>query len=103
MHERISFRNCDTVNFLGHTTKEYWNKLLFKHPELQQKLSDVIKTLENPTEIRKSKRDAFVFLFYSSTEKYWLCVVIKKTGLDGFLVTAYITDKVKEGDTVWPK
>ena len=42
-------------------------------------------------------------LFYSEDGKYWLCVVTKQTGLEGFIITAYITDKVKEGEIVWQK
>ena len=42
-----------------------------------------------------------IFLFYYDDIKYWLCVVVKRNELEGFLVTAYITDRIKEGETVW--
>ncbi len=91
------------LNVSIHTTKEYWDKLLIKHPELRNKLPDVKKTLKEPTEIRRSKHDELIFLYYSESGKYWLCVVTRQSGLDGFIVTAYITDKIKEGEIVWPK
>ena len=97
------FNVITPLNFTVHTTSEYWQKLLIKHPELEGKLSDVQKTLLEPTEIRKSKRDELIFLFYSEDVKHWLCVVTKKIKLEGFLVTAYITDKIKEGEIVWQK
>jgi hypothetical protein len=91
------------LNVTIHTSRNYWDKLVIKHPELENRLSDVKQTLERPTEIRKSKRDEFIFLHYSERLQYWLCVVTKQSGLDGFIVTAYITDRIKEGEIVWPK
>lgn len=31
-----------------------------------------------------------------------LCVVIKYTQADAFVLTAYLTDRPKKGDAVWP-
>jgi len=33
----------------------------------------------------------------------WLCVVVKYAADDVFVVTAYLTDQLKTGDTIWPK
>lgn len=94
----------DTVlGFSVRTTKLYWDKICLKHPELIDKLDDIKKTLREPTEIRKSKTDEMVFLFYIESGKYWLSVVAKKENEIGFLVTAYLTDKIKEGEKIWPK
>jgi len=30
-------------------------------------------------------------------------MVVKHTGMEGFLITAYPTDKVKEGDVIWAR
>jgi hypothetical protein len=97
------FEVITPLNITIHTTSEYWNKLLIKHPELEGKLDDIKRTLEQPSEIRKSKRDELIFLFYSESERHWLWAVAKKSGVDGFLVTAYLTDKIKEGETIWRK
>jgi hypothetical protein len=91
------------LDFKIHTTKQYWDKLLVKHPELEGKLELVQKALVQPDEIRKSRSDEFIFLFCTGMEKYTLCAVARKTGVDGFLITAYITDKIKEGELVWRK
>ncbi len=91
------------LKFKVHTTGVYWQKLLVKHPELEGKLNDVKKTLQSPLEVRKSKRDELIFLFYAEDIKYWLCVVTKKIENEGFLVTAYLTDKIKEGEILWQK
>ena len=64
----------------------------------------VQEVLQNPDEIRVSKRDPSVYLFYKS-EKIgrWVCTVTKRLNGEGFLITAYPTDAIKEGRKIWPK
>jgi hypothetical protein len=65
---------------------------------------DVKETLENPGEIRQSRSDPAVYLFYSPERKgRWVCAVAKQLNGDGFLITTYPTDAIKEGVRVWPK
>ena len=65
---------------------------------------DVRDTLENPDEIRRSKSDENVYLFYKAEyEKRWICAVSKQTDDIGFLITTYPTDAIKEGAQVWHK
>ena len=54
--------------------------------------------LENPNEIRVSRKDAKVYLFYRKLNGKYCCVVTKHLNGDGFIVTAYITDRIKIGD-----
>jgi hypothetical protein len=43
-------------------------------------------------------------LFYKAErEKRWICAVSRQTGEEGFLITAYPTDAIKEGVSVWHK
>ncbi len=70
---------------------------------LEKILPQIGIKLANSQTIRKSKTDELIFLFYMETGKYWLSVVAKKENDIGFLVTAYFTDKIKEGERVWPK
>ena len=35
-------------------------------------------------------------------DKY-LCVVVMVQSADAFVLTAYLTDKVKQGEQLWPK
>jgi len=45
-----------------------------------------------------------VLLFYKAeAPKRWTCAVVKRTQNEGFLVTAYPTDAIKEGVRIWPK
>ena len=71
---------------------------------MRGKESRVERALEDPDEIRQRQKDPMVFLFYKATgSRRWICVVAKRLGLDGFLITTYPTDSIKEGDRVWPK
>jgi hypothetical protein len=64
----------------------------------------VQKVLESPEEIRRSKSDPEVYLFYRSRRnRRWVCAVSKQEGALGFLITAYPTDAIKEGEHIWPK
>jgi hypothetical protein len=42
--------------------------------------------------------------FYSQTlvGDKWLCVVVKYLPDDAFVITAYLTDKLKPGERIWP-
>ena len=64
--------------------------------------------LSTPTEVRISRSDKTVELFYQFYAKTrvgekWLCVVVKYQIDDAFVVTAYLTDQLKPGETIWPK
>jgi hypothetical protein len=65
----------------------------------------VKSALAEPEEIRLSRSDQSVYLFY--TPEYrgrWVCAVVKRENdTEGFLITAYPTDAVKEGVKLWPK
>jgi len=64
----------------------------------------VRKALEQPDEIRRSKGDGNVYLFYRSRRiRRWVCAVTKREDGSGFLITAYPTDAIKEGERIWPK
>jgi hypothetical protein len=85
------------------TTKEYWNYIITKkHTVMHGKEEIVIETLRDPDEIRRSVIDYSVFLYYKRLDRLY-CAVAKHINSNGFLITAYPTEKVKEGDTVWTK
>jgi len=87
------------------TTASYWALITtVKHPNLVGKEAAVIRTLREPNQIRRSRSDSSVYLFYRRLSHRWLCVVVKRVDARrGFIVTAYVTEKVKEGQIVWKK
>jgi hypothetical protein len=92
----ILFEVMTPLGFRVRVTHPYWKLIVdLKHPVMAGREED-------PDEIRKSKSDENVYLFYrSEREKRWLCAVSKQTGSEGFLITTYPTDAIKEGVQVW--
>ncbi|MDZ4854068.1 MAG: hypothetical protein SGJ26_04280 [Nitrospirota bacterium] len=72
-----------------------------KHDTLAGLEDAVTDTLQRPRYIRMSKEDDRVFLYYAPRGKYVLCVVCRHLNGDGFIITAYLTDRIKKGVTVY--
>jgi len=80
---------------------------VLSHPELTEHEDWVTNTLLHPEEVRYSISDRMVKLFYrfypnTKVGNKWLCVVAKYLDDDAFVITAYLTDKFKRGDSIWP-
>jgi hypothetical protein len=100
----ILFEVETPLGFHVRTTISHWNLIeTVKHPALRGREIDVQATLRGPDEIRLSKRDPQVYLFYRTDgEKRWVCAVAKRLNGEGFLITAYRTENIKEGRRLWP-
>ena len=106
MRENLFFEVTTPLGFLVRVTKAYWEIIVtIKHPVMNEREADVQKTLQEPDEVRRSRGDQNVYLFYKREKaKRWVCAVAKKNINDkGYLITTYPTDKIKEGDLVWSK
>ena len=103
--KEVLFEVMTPLGFQVRVTKAYWELIVtIKHPVMAGREEDVKKALAQPDEIRQSKSDEMVFLFYKEErEKRWICAVSKQTGTEGFLITTYPTDAIKEGVQVWHK
>jgi hypothetical protein len=101
----ILFEAQTPLGFTVRVTKGYWTIITtLKHPVMTGCEAEVRAALESPEEIRRSKSDADVYLFYRSRRnRRWVCAVSKQEGDVGFLITAYPTDAIKEGERIWPK
>lgn len=100
----MSFEVVTPLGIKIRTTDSYWHKIVsFKHPSMNGKEEDVKSALAEPEQIRVSKADPLVNLYYKACGRYYVCVVTKKLNGDGFIVTAYLTENIKEGEQIWPK
>lgn len=99
----ILFEVDTPIGFRVRTTRHYWNFLITeKHETLSDRESEVARALAEPSEVRRSQRDSNAFLFYGFERPgRWLCIVAKRLNGDGFIITAYPADAIKEGETVW--
>lgn len=78
------------------------------HQEMTKMEAEIERVLQTPAEVRISRSDDTVQLFYEFYAQTlvggkWLCVVVKCLPDDVFVVTAYLTDRLKPGETIWPK
>ena len=101
--KRIHFAVKTPLNIEVKTTVTYWEYVItIKHKVMKGKEDIVKTTLQASDEIRQSRTDKEVFLYYKQFDKLY-CVVVRHTEMEGFLITAYPTDKVKEGDVIWTR
>ncbi len=90
------------LSFTVRTTEAYWQKIITKHPDIANIEDLVLQTLQSPDEVRQSSRDEGILLFYRyRKQQRWVVVVARRLNGDGFLVTAYQTDAIKEGTRLW--
>lgn len=101
----LLFEALTPLGFRVRVSLATWELILtVKHPVMTGREEAVRETLEHPAEVRLSRSDPAVYLFYSSAHPgRWVCAVTKRLGEEGFLITAYPTDAIKEGIRVWPK
>lgn len=87
------------------TTKEYWQLIVtIKHPSIAKYESRVKEALKDPDEIRRSTKDLRVHLYYKSIGKVGVCVVTDNVDKkNGYVITAYLTDRIKEGEQIYVK
>ena len=78
-----------------------------EHPEMLGLESSIDETLSRPEKVIQSSSDTQAHLYYryyvgTRIGDKWLCVVVKLTEQDAFVVTAYLTNNPKQGEVIWP-
>ena len=103
MESELLFEVDTPLGFSVRISQSYWELIVtVKHPTMAGMEAEVQKTLREPDEVRRSRSDANVYLFYR--EQYtqrWFCAVARRLNGDGFLITTYPTDSIKVGETIW--
>ncbi len=100
----LLFDAVTPLGFRVRVTRGRWNLITTaKHPVRAGREDIVRATLERPEQIRQSRADSDVLLFYrAERSSRWVCAVAKRGADQGFLITAYPTDAIKEGIQIWP-
>ena len=101
----LLFEARTTLEFSVRVTVARWNLIVTaKHPVMAGHEGLARAALETPDEVRQSRLDPGVLLFYNAeATKRWTCAVAKRTAEAPFLITAYPTDAIKGGVRIWPK
>ena len=90
-HEQsILFEVATPLGFRVRVTRSYWELITtIKHPVMAGQESMVKNVLQTPAQIRLSRSDASVYLFYRQERADRLiCAVAKRFNGEGFLITA---------------
>ncbi len=94
----------------GHRVRLTQERLthILEHSEMRSMQGQIGRVLQHPELVRRSRTDAAANLFYrfyaqTTVGGKWLCVVVKYDRNDAFIVTAYLTDKPKLGEDLWPR
>jgi hypothetical protein len=100
----VLFEVAAPLGFPVRVTRARWELITtIKHPVMVGRESNVRLALERPDENRQSRGDSQVLLFYKAEDtRRWVCAVARQARDQGFLVTAYPTDAIKEGVRIWP-
>jgi hypothetical protein len=100
MPDDLLFHVFTPLNFYVRVTPSYWTYIVtIKHPAMAGREKDVQATLQTPDEIHVSRSDPKVYLFYKVERvRRWVCAVTRQLDAnEGFLITTYPTDAIKEG------
>ncbi len=87
-------------------SKERYAHIL-EHPEMARMPQAIGEALLYPELVVESVGDPSVRLYYRLYERTmvgrkYVCVVVKLGRHDAFVLTAYLTDRVKRGVLLWP-
>jgi hypothetical protein len=80
---------------------------ILEHAEMADLEPALEQTVRDPQLVIQSRSDPSAELSYrffvgTRVGDKWLCVVVKYSASDAFVVTAYLTDQVKKGIQIWP-
>jgi hypothetical protein len=103
--QTILFEASTPLGFRVRVTRSYWELITtIKHPVMAGQELMVQDTLKAPAQVRLSRGDGSVYLFHRQERVgRWICAVVKRLNDEGFLVTTYPTEAIKEGERIWPK
>ena len=81
---------------------------ILQHPEMVGLEDAIAETLATPELVIRAAADEEVRLYYrvyhdTRVGDKFLCVVVKARNEDAFVLTAYLTDKPKRGEVLWPE
>ena len=87
--DEILFVVTTPLGFTVRVTQRYWTLITtVRHPVMAGHEADVQATLSEPEEIRRSRSDENVLLFYPTQRTgRWVCAVARRQDDTGFLIT----------------
>jgi hypothetical protein len=86
-------------------TDERYSHIL-EHAEMSSMQKQIEETLNAPDVVVSDNDNVGLnYRHYYNTKvgNKWLCVVVKYNADDAFVLTAYLTNRIKKGEVVWKR
>lgn len=100
MERKLKFEVTSSLGKRIKVSSSYWRKIVrTKHPVMEGQEELVKQTLMSPAQVRRSRKDSSVYLYYRQRNACHCCVVVKHLNGDGFVITTYMTDRIKVGES----
>ena len=90
------FEKKDKTGRVIYLTQERWSHIL-KHPEMQDSLAQIERTLIFPQRITFHKYDESIrnYYYFLKEKKRFLKLLVKYLNGRGFLITAYLVENIR--------
>lgn len=85
-------------------TEERWAHIAEEHGELTARQAEVLATVQEPSRVLAGRADELLAAREIEPGK-WLVVVYRETNGDGFIITAFLTRRIRSldrRDQLWP-
>jgi hypothetical protein len=76
-------------------SEERWNHIISRHPAVMGRISEIEQTLARPDVIIFNGE---AYIYQRKYETYLTIVLDKK---QTFIITAFLAENIKQGETVW--
>lgn len=81
-------------------TTERWQHISIGHPEIAHFYYEILETIENPQIIYEANEGGLIAVSfkYEPSDKFIVVIYKEVTPIDGFIITAYLSNKVQKFD-----
>ena len=84
-------------------TSERWFHLVENHDELAGYYNEVLETVEDPDLLFQGYRGSIMASRNYGHKRYLMVIYKESSGTDGFIITAFFTDKINRKKAIWKK
>ena len=84
-------------------TYERWFHIVENHDDVAGDYDDVLETIENPDFVWRGYRGTLIAVRNFGRRRYFMVVYRQVSTDDGFIITAYFTNKLDRKQVVWRK
>jgi hypothetical protein len=82
-------------------TSERWFYIVENHDDVAGYYDDVLQAVENPELILPGHRGSLIAVRNYGHQRYLAVIYREVSAEDGFIVTAYFTDKIERKKALW--